>query len=382
MGAHRYARHLRWLATIIVASVPVIVAFNYFMDPYGIWNAPEVGWLNAAKPAETDNELMFKAADVRRHRPVTLLLGSSRVGFALDPRHPALAQQGPAYNLSLLGGYIDPILQVYQHALRNHPPATHVIMGLDFFAFNRNAPVPASFDSSRLGRDDITLRDIVSSLLTRDAVIDSFRTAMATLKTPQFRAFTQGMSSDALVRQYEAEHGTPKRFAMSTELYINHRSRYNNLVLSEEAFADFAKIVQLSRDRGIELQLFVHPEHVVLLEAMRVRNVWDTYWTWKRRIAEIAPFWDFSGYNPITTAPIERGMTLYWDPSHFRKGVGDLVLDRMLGVDNPDLPPDFGRQVTSANLQQWRAENERAREKWAADHGDVVQWVRQLAVDR
>lgn len=382
MPAPRYSRYLFWLGMIFLASVPAFAAFNFLIDPYGIWDSRVIGQFNSAKPAETDNEMMFKAADIRRHRPVTVLLGSSRVGYALDPRHPALVQRGPAYNLALLGGYMGPILEFYKHALRQQPPPRRVIMGLDFFAFNRTAIVPASFDPDRLGRDHVTVKDAVTSLLTRDAVIDSVGTVKTSLRDPQFRAFTLGMSSDALVRQLEAEHGTPKRFAMSTELYINHRSRYRDLVLSEEAFAELAQIVQLSRERGIDLQLFIHPEHAVLLEAMRVRNVWETYWAWKKRIAALGPYWDFSGYNSITTEPIDPGMSRYWDPSHFRKEVGDLILDRMLGVRNPDLPADFGRQVTLADVDQWHADNDRAREDWAARHGDVVRWVQDLAAGR
>ena len=171
----------------------------------------------------------------------------------------------------------------------------------------------------------------------------------------------------------------PERFRASTELYLNAPARYKNFELSEQAFSDFAAILQLSREHNVEVQLFIPPEHVVLQEALRVRGLWDTYWGWKERIATLAPYWDFSGYNTITAEPIEPGMSLYWDASHFRKPVGDLVLDRIHGIENPALPPEFGRSISASNVAEWRTLTEQLREEWAATHVDVINWVKARA---
>jgi hypothetical protein len=382
MPSNIHSRYLRWSGAIFVSGIVVIAASNFLVDPYGVWNTPVIGRLNAAKPAERDNEMMFKAADVRRVRPATLLLGSSRVDLGIDPRHPALSKAGPAYNLALMGGSMGPLLAYYKHALRLQPAPRRVVLGLDFFAFNRNMVPPPSFDPKRLERDRLNRADIVASLLTRDAVVDSFRTVAASRRDPQFRAFTQGMATDTYMRQSARELGMPQRFSSSTDLYLNSSTRYADFVPSDEAIADLAEIVRLSREHNIDLQLFIPPEHVVLQEALRVRGLWDEYWRWKEKVAALSPYWDFSGYNSITTEPIDTGMSQYWDASHFRKDVGDLILDRMLGVDSPRLPEDFGRRITPTDVTQWRADTDNAQQQWAATHGDVIKWVQDIAVSR
>jgi hypothetical protein len=382
MPSNIHSRYLRWLSAIFVSGIVVLAAFNFLVDPYGVWNTKVIGRLNAAKPAERDNEMMFKAADVRRARPATVLLGSSRVDLGIDPRHPVLSKLGPAYNLALMGGSVGPLLAYYKHALRLEPAPRRVVMGLDFFAFNRNFVPPPSFDATRLELDRLNGADIVASLLTRDAVVDSFRTVVASRRDPQFRAFTQGMATDTYMRQSARELGMPERFSSSTDLYLNSPTRYADYVLSDEAIADLAEIVRLSRAHNVDLQLFIPPEHVVLQEALRVRGLWDEYWRWKEKVAALSPYWDFSGYNAITTEPIDAGMSRYWDASHFRKEVGDLVLDRILGVDSSRLPEDFGRRITPADVTPWRSDTDNARQQWAAAHGNVIRWVQDISVAR
>jgi hypothetical protein len=382
MNASTHSRYLRQLGIVLGSMLAAVASFNFIIDPYGLWGAPVIERLNAGKPAERDNEMMFKAADVRRARPATLLLGSSRVDLGLDPLHPALAEFGPAYNLALMGGYVGPLLQYYKHALGAQPPPRRVVMGLDFFAFNRVVVAPPSFDAARLGLDHLILTDVVASLLTRVATVDSFRTVVTSWRDPLFRAFTQGMATDAFVHQYAVEKGMPERFRESTELYLNGPGYYEDFVLSEKAFADIAEIVRLSSEQGVDLRFFIPPEHIVLQEALRVRGLWETYWRWKERIAALSPYWDFSGYNTITTEPIGDRMSLYWDASHFRKGVGNLVLDRILGADNPGLPADFGRYIAVGDIARWRAQSENARQEWAATHGEVIRWVKDMAAAR
>jgi hypothetical protein len=73
--------------------------------------------------------------------------------------------------------------------------------------------------------------------------------------------------------------------------------------------------------------------------------------------------WDFCGFNPITTEPFpqpgetENRMRYYWEISHFRREVGDLMLGTMLAGASPGL----GRRVTSATLADDLARLEKER---------------------
>jgi hypothetical protein len=319
--------------------------------------------------------MMFKAADLARTRPVNLLLGSSRVDIGLDPAHPAFAGRGGTYNLALVGGFMHPMLKFYEDALYFSPGIKRVVVGIEFATFSGNNPMPFAFDEARLERTTLDWTDTTTSLLSRDAVRDSIETIQMSRRYPDYRAYTNGASSETDMLDLARQRGMPNRMSTSVSLYLNNSSRYADFALSDDALADFAEIVRISRERGIDLRVFMPPEHVVLLEAVRLRGLWCTFSQWKTRIAAITPFWDFGGYNAVTTEPIDDNMNFYWDAAHFRRRVGNMVLDRIFGLQNGDIPADFGRNVTPADLAAWLAETAMAQQAWEAAHADVIAWV-------
>lgn len=46
-------------------------------------------------------------------------------------------------------------------------------------------------------------------------------------------------------------------------------------------------------------------------------------------------------------------MKYYWDSSHFKENVGNMVLDRMLGTEpeNHEIPGDFGVRLSPHNIE-------------------------------
>jgi hypothetical protein len=77
------------------------------------------------------------------------------------------------------------------------------------------------------------------------------------------------------------------------------------------------------------------------------------------RPADTVPVWDFSGYSTITTEPLPRlgspdEMKYYWDSSHFKSRVGDLVLDRIFATGQGDdaLRADFGVLLAADTIEE------------------------------
>ena len=379
MAVAAHLRYLRRLGLVVAGAFAVIAAANLVVDPYGVWNMPAIAGFDATKPGERDQELMFKAAEIARRRPVNLFLGSSRVDYGFDPRHAPFAHDGASYNLGFAGGNIDVVLAYYKDALFFQPAVRHVVIGLDFYTFSAHHEPPATFAAERLERRWIDGADAAASLVSLDALLDSGRAVGASRRDPASRVYrTDGMAGGDDMRQRMADEGLRHSFRWILQYFLNQRNRYLGFAPSPQALADFAEIVRLSRARGIDLTVVMPPEHAMLAEAIRLRGLWCAFWAWKAAIAALTPFWDFTGYNTITTEPLDDRMRLYWDAAHFRPAVGDLVLDRMFGVANPALPADFGRLVTPATLGAWRAETEAAQQRWEAAHPDIVAWVAAL----
>jgi hypothetical protein len=65
----------------------------------------------------------------------------------------------------------------------------------------------------------------------------------------------------------------------------------------------------------------------------------------KKELAGITDFWDFSGINSVTTNNYN-----YYESSHYRPFVGDMLLKVMFGAPAVKAPADFGRYVTAQNI--------------------------------
>ena len=109
----------------------------------------------------------------------------------------------------------------------------------------------------------------------------------------------------------------------------------------------------------IRLLVFIHPLHAVLQDIYTAD--WAMYSDWLHSVAfglEATKgltweCWDFSGYNRISTEPFPAAsdlyshMKYYSECSHYRRTVGNMVLDRMLGHGGPL----FRRADQCRNLQ-------------------------------
>lgn len=103
---------------------------------------------------------------------------------------------------------------------------------------------------------------------------------------------------------------TEWRFSNIIEQYFGYHTQYK---LSEDRFNDFKKIVEFCRQNNIELIVFISPSHATQWEALRVTDRWDSFEEWKRKMVAITPVWDFSGYNSVTSEPIQPIMSNYVD---------------------------------------------------------------------
>ena len=121
----------------------------------------------------------------------------------------------------------------------------------------------------------------------------------------------------------------------------------------------FDKLVGFCADHHIHLIVFLQPLHSMLLD--RFTTDWSGYSDWvKTAVAHMeshpglnGQFWDFTSYNSMSTesfpAPTDKysHMRYYWEGSHYRKIVGDTVLQRIFTGAGPS---SFGRQITSATV--------------------------------
>ncbi len=119
---------------------------------------------------------------------------------------------------------------------------------------------------------------------------------------------------------------------------------WNNPMPDVDLCVDSIKRIRdMCNDKGAALTLITSPVHERELLCYSTEKVIDYY----TRIAEITPFWNFSGYTQITTEP-----RYFYDYLHFRNCVGEMMLARMFDDSSVYVPAGFGQYVTAESAKE------------------------------
>jgi hypothetical protein len=362
------------LGTIALSSLGISFG-NYLIDPYDIFRYHKFVDVKLIKPEKLSYDRLFKTIDIINIKPEIIILGSSRAKQGLDPNHKGFPDDTTIYNLGIDGSNTYEILRYLQHSYVNQPNLKKVILGIDHYMFNDFYELQDSFSEKRLGKTHITGTDLLNALFSQDALISSKNTIIENLGVSKDNKNLTYGDNGFFYHREPKDGKTSWRFTNTINQYFGFHKQYK---LSENRFNDFKEIVEFCRKNHIELVVFISPSHATQWEALRVTDRWDSFETWKRKMVELTPVWDFSGYNSITTEPIKDVMTNYVDNSHYTPNIGNFVLNRILSSEPEQVPQDFGVLMTPENIDEHLAKIRRDREQWAKIQQNEVQLVEKL----
>ncbi|RTE08146.1 hypothetical protein [Paenibacillus whitsoniae] len=336
--------------SITVLILVVIAVFNFCVDPYGYYRF-STGMFNYQKSKFSD-PYQFKAYQLKEDDPEAIVLGTSRAMRLNPPRIRALSGE-TAYNLGLSGSspYIE--LKYLEYAIKVDKNLKTVYLGLDFEVFDKKYLNHASFDERRL-RSSFYLQDMFLTLLSSTTMKESLHVLQDNIRrTTQYtenRYLPDGSFDETL--------NFPKDNNRSTLQMIS-----TTFSLSTASMDDINKVREICDQNHLKLYVYISPVHAILLETFWQSNLWGEYENWKRKLVEIMPVWDFSGYHEISMSSLQNHEN-YNNLSHFSKKVGDFILFRMLNKETDKVPNYFGVLLTKDNIEHHLEELRIDRNQW------------------
>ncbi|MCJ8314561.1 MAG: hypothetical protein MJK11_16525 [Pseudomonadales bacterium] len=368
-------RQLTQYVISIISFSTLIIGFNWFINPFGLFSSPNIEGINSVKTAFASHVRMAKADAVRKYDAKGLILGSSKVEFGIDPEHPGWPER-PVYNLGLSGGNIYEVLRYLKYAHKENNVKI-AIVGLDFFMFNAYSDAASRgfnesyLDSSLKGR----LKIILEALFTLDGLKQSINAlkhqgTISYLRNGQhtwdYRSHILAYGHRAVFRKNEEEYMTLGYFPEG-KLGFKFENESNSTLES------FREIIQFCIQENIKLKFFISPSHARQWETIKFSGLWNSFEFWKRSLVNIIhtekaltteldneiELWDFSGYSSYTTETVPSDqdtmyrMKFYWESTHFTKILGDHVLDRMFNINNSEREnvEKFGVILTQVNIE-------------------------------
>lgn len=392
MTAERH--YLRWFFVGTAVLLAAVAAWNLAADPYSVFGTPRFEHFNANKPDFVEQLRLTHPYAVARLRPRCVILGTSRTGRGLDPNDSAL-RGADCYNMALPSVSLYEMRRYFQDART----ARRAILGLDFRIFGTPTDTTGAFSEARLDVDanghlqfnlfSAKLPDLAAALLSLPALQSSVKTVRE-----------QDWTTDTL-----APNGYWVRLndhydhrAAFVALTRNSLSRFADMSESDAVLADsYQELRTLLRSAyasDMEVWLLISPSHAWHWQALELAGLWSRFEAIKRNIVQINmeeasragrsafPLWDFSGAYGPSLEPVPRSagekMRWYWETVHYKRELGDLMLERMLrNVRSPEWP-DFGVRLEPDNIEAHLALLRDLQRAYAGAHPDVVAGIRAM----
>jgi hypothetical protein len=379
------SRYVRVFFRTLVGGVLLVILTNALVDPYGLTHLVAIPTVNADKPfAQRFGLRRKRSLDLAFRRFDAVILGTSRA-VVLSSEHPAFDGQR-VYNAALGGTSMVEIARVFEYAADRQALKT-VVVGLDFLGFSDARTVSADFDQSSFAGDP-PWWGLTKTLVNGQTLRLSLETLVANRWPDDSLKFTRIAMLQELVARYGDD--ARARFTGTIRAFLSEPDLYGCYRYDPKRAEAVGGLVRRALGEGALVRIFLSPVHAHQLEAIRAAGLLAVFERWKldvtRAVAREArqlarsernrvALWDFSGYGSITTEPVPppgQRMRWYYESSHYREELGDLVLARMLGSEGNLPQAELGTRLNLLNVSFHLRATRRAREAWAAEHPDAV----------
>lgn len=338
----------RWLKivfTLSLGAVFLLAALNYLVDPYEVFRS------NYLKHPLQLNKRYLKVKHLEENptKYDSYLLGSSRIGTTQPEVVEQYLPNSNFYNLTVsLGSILDNIMLI-KHLLKIEHEVKNLYMQIDINAMliykQGKSDYQRKYPPSLTNRDEFEfyfeyltifpLQNIKGKVAINFNQYDRLKCPVNDIEeTGCFFLPYQDSLIAADLETYIAE-----------EVTFNHLApeRKVNGLHIEETMRALAVIKKLCDENKINLIPFVTPHNHNMLNTFNSED----YLYFLSAIAEVLPYWDFSGYNSITTDNKN-----YYEHSHYRENVSKLIAARIFNDTTIAVPNDFGKHVHLENIKR------------------------------
>lgn len=329
---------LVFLVTVLVLAA-LLAALNLVVDPFGAFGDRLLSWFSYD---ETNNPRVAKFSYLEQHHDEydSYILGcSSTSSFPVDAFNEAYGAS--FYNLIMYGADMRDCEKIARYLIEHYE-----VKNLILNVYLDNG-LTYDEESDRLTKNLHYKEDPDTSVLsyyTRYLFADP-RYALAKLNAlrtdtilPQtFDVFDERTGCyDKRVRDAEPI-GSEERYLESYPVFADYPHQTLSLPYTEQCMQSVAAIKTLCEEAGVNLTVAAGPVYAEYLKNYEPETVAQFY----RSLAQVTPFWDFS------SSSVSCEMRYFYDGTHFRNNVGEMICARMTGRTDLWIPDDFGTYVTA-----------------------------------
>lgn len=307
-----------------------LMVYNVYFDPYGIFR--EVSY-RRYEPNQHFVKVRYLLANPTKYDAYAF--GSSRVG-KMDLERIANGRRW--YNMTYSEGLPAEWLADVKLMLAHGVTIRELLITVDDFSY-RIDPAVHRREYMRMPYDEGELaRTYILYLLKKPGLTDRAIVPEGTAGVSKYDIVGTGRVIhdfvDRAIEQDPDAHRTGPKFKEPITIPPDNRSA--------KTIAELRELKEIADANGIKITFIINPFNHLRYEANNQADMAE----FKRELAAVTDYYDFSGLNEITTDNYN-----YYETSHFRPLVGAMIIDRIYHGAAAS-PLGFGECVTRENVEE------------------------------
>ena len=335
-----YARFNRNFLLLVCVSCALVGIVNYVVDPYNVFGTRFLHH----RTNINDRFMKIDFIKQQRQRFNSYILGSSRAGV-IDPRRLERYLPGSSfYNLSVTAGtqydnlkHLEYLIE-RQYEIRN----LYLQIVLDFLTENISAT-----EYGRQLHPDVADRSKVLTYVEYLTILPmkQIRVKVRMNLTNRPKGSDYDLENTGMLLFTNSEERIRKDPAgyISEETSFHENPKRMKYADTTANIAALKAVKRLCDATHIRCLFFTSPLHHATMDSLNVHNYVESL----RGISEITTFYDFTGYNTVMLDDHN-----YYEASHYRPHVAELVAARISDDTTVRVPDDFGRLITHDNVEK------------------------------
>lgn len=311
------------------------IGYNIWNDTSGLFNTD----FSMPRPEPSQHFIKMRYLLENPDKYDAYCFGSSRVGnIDLKKIEDGHRYYNMTYSFGVPAEWRDDLVLLLHH----HVTVQKVLLGLDDLSF-REDPAPHKKDLLKVPYQECNIKTYLMFLFRMPS------------KPYRFERLQKGEFAYINRSLYDIyDSGRPLHDAPDERIEADpegHRMKIANLIASidypsyrqgkilpyriPQALEELQEIKNLCDENGIELIVFINPHSVHEYEFTDP----DRFSEFRQELAKITDYYDFSGFNKITTNDY-----YFYEFSHYRPIVGDMIVHRIFEMPK-EAETDFGRYI-------------------------------------
>lgn len=338
----------KWLLSFIafvVMGVALLGLFNFIVDPFGVFGDRVLKWHSYNM---VNNPRVAKIAYLDQHHDQfdSYIIGGSKSSSLSPELLNDYYGDARFYSMLMYGGDFDHYEKTLYYLI-DHYDVRNIVLHISLF------------ELGKFGYVSSDVKERLHAKVAGDSLAAfylKYLTLNPTYGFDKLQGLAERRIDDFAYADFIPEIGVYNKVKRDAE-HIDDLEVYlaNNPAFKDDLYkigthaidqnvASLQRMKDYSEANGVNIRVVTGATYDAEIERYSGIEDVKNYW---RKLAAVTDFWDFTGYTSVSSDPRH-----YYDRTHYRNHLGDMMLGFIFDDDHVFVPEGFGHLTTADNVEE------------------------------